>query len=207
MKLNRKFLAAASLVLAIAPTALMGSASAQIAGFTPHKDSKGAVYFTGAPNSELTVTMGGLNQTRNISANACGVATIKPSATRPIPAQFMIGTNTVAVASLPTQLLPKCLASGQLEEARTSNFKTADGTVVVVGQTPSASVQMSFLGGRERKVKMNACGFGKINNSSTNPFTADASFTPTGGSAITYGSLAEKAPYLCRDNITYMPMI
>ncbi len=188
MKLN-KFFALAGLVFAIAPTALMGSAQAQIAGFMPHKDAKGAVYFTGAPNSELTVMLGGLNQTRSVTANACGLLTIRPSATRPIPASFMIGTSTITPANLPTQLLPKCGTNGQLEEARTANFKTSEGAVIVVGQTPSASVQMSFEGGKERKVKINACGFGKINNSSTNPFTANASFTPAGGSALTYGSL------------------
>lgn len=211
---TKQFAALAGLGIAIAPSILMGlPASASISGFQIHKDSKGAVYFTGAPNSELTVTLDGLTQTRNVTANACGLVIIRPSTTRPIPASFLIGTNTVTQASLPTQLLPKCnTTTGQLEEARTADFKTAEGAVVVVGQTPSASVQMSFAGGRARKVQVNACGFGKISNSTTSPFAANASFTPAGGSAVTYGSLPQQHPYICKKtetgaNVLYAPQI
>ena len=181
-------------------------ASLASANFAPHKDAKGAIYFAGAPNAEIQVAIAGLPQTRNITANACGVAVIRNSLTRPVPATFTIGANTITTANLPTQLLPRCLTTGQLEEARTQNFKTSDGSVVLVSQTPSASVQMLFDGSKIRKLKMNACGFGRISNSSTNPFGADVKFTPQNGSEVTYGNLPTQLPWLCKDGVTYQPV-
>ena len=137
------------------------------------------------PNTDLSVAVGGLEATRNLTASACGVATIRPSLSRPIPATFKIGAKTINTANLPTQLLPKCLPSGQLEEARTADFKTAEGAVVIVGQAPSAAIVMSFADTKERKVKMNACGWGKISNPTANPFTGATSFRPFGATSTT----------------------
>jgi hypothetical protein len=200
----KKFAALAGLPMVTVPTMLASIATAQSASFLPFKDAKGDVYMSGTSNSEKIVTISGLTQTRNLTANACGVAVLRSSLSRPIPTSFLIGGTTITPTSLPTQLLPKCLASGQLEEARTANFKTADGTVVLVGQTPSATVQISYAASKDRKVKTNACAIGRIGNSSTNPFTAAMSFT-IDGTTIGYGDLPVNTPWYCRNGTTYQP--
>lgn len=210
--MNRKKLkqlvALAGLSMVAAPMMAQLGAIAAPTGFMTHKDSmKGDVYFGGTPNAELSVMVGGVEGKRNLTASACGIATLKPSTTRPIPATFKIGVNTITVANLPTQLLPKCLTNGQLEESRTQNFKTSDGTVVIVGQAPSASITMTYDDTIGRKVKMNACGFGKLTNSSTSPFAAAVTFTPAGGSMLTYGAIAAQYPWLCREGVTYKPVV
>ncbi len=205
MNPNRKFLALAGLTLATAPT-LMASAIAAPTGFMIHKDSKGAVYFGGANNGTVTVMVGNLPQTKNLKVNACGIATIRPSTTRPVPASFLVGTSSITPASLPTQLLPKCnTTTGALEESRTANFKTAEGAVVLVGLTPNGSAVMTYTGEKERTVKLNACGFGRINNSTTKPFATNTTFTPAGGSALTYSAIPTKSPFLCKNDVTYSP--
>ena len=204
MKL-RQFAALSGLSMIAAPM-VASLAMAAPSWFSTHKDSKGAVYFGGSPSSELSVTVGGLTKTKNLKANACGLALVKGSTTTPAPTSFTIGANTINASTLPTQILPKCSTAGVLEEARTSNFKTSDGTVVVVGQTANSSIVMSYLASAIKKVKLNACGFGKISNSTTKPFASTTTFMPAGGSTLSYSSISTKAPYLCsKDGVTYQP--
>jgi hypothetical protein len=202
----RQITASAGLGMVVAPM-IASAVMAAPAGFSVHRDTKGNVYFPGSDNGELQVTISGLPQTKNLTANACGIAIYKNSATKPVPSLFKLGTVAIASSSLPTQLLPKCLPSGQLEEARSSNFKTSAGDVVLVGLTPNASVQAVFDGSKIRKVKMNACGWGRISNSSTSPFSLDATFTPMGGSSSTYGDILNKTPWICKDGVTYQPIV
>jgi hypothetical protein len=198
---TKQFLALSGLAMTAAPLVMQLGAIAMPAGFQTHKDAKGAVYLGGSPNSEITVTIGGVEASRNLTASACGTAVIKNSTTRPVPSMFKIGTNIINVANLPTQLLPKCLATGQLEEARTANFKTSAGDVVIVGQSPSASIAMTFNEEKAKKVKINACGWGRISNSSTKPFTSTATFDSTA-----YNDIPTQTVWLCRDGITYKPV-
>jgi hypothetical protein len=204
--LNRLTLLTSTIGFTLLP--FVATAIATPAGFTTHKDAKGSVYVGGTANSELIVVIGGVAKTKNLTANACGVAVFKGSLTSPIPTTFSIGSNTITPATLPTLLLPRCLTTGQLEEARPSNFKTADGAVVIVGQPASAQVVANYEAADNKKVKINACGFGKINNSSTKPFSANSTFLPTGATtALSYNSLPSQAPWLCKDNVTYRPVI
>ena len=198
--------ALAGLSMVTAP--MMASISmAAPSGFSTHKDSKGAVYFGGVNSGEVIVSEGNVPKTKNLKVNACGQILVKGSTTSPIPATFTVGSTTITVANLPTQINPKCnTTTGALEEARTADFKTSDGTVVLVGKTANSSVVMNYLASVSKKVKMNACGFGKISNSTTKPFAADATFTPAGGSSMTYSSIPVKAPYICgKDGTTYAP--
>lgn len=208
MKLVKlKQLAALAGLAMVAAPMMAQLASAAPAGFMTHKDSKGAVYFGGTPNAELSVTVAGQSKTKYVRANACGLIVIKNSTTSPLPASFTVGSDSITVASLPTQLLPKCdVSTGQLEEARTVNFKTAYGDVVVVDQ-PNASLAMVYPSTSIKKVRMNACGFGKVSNSTTNPFGASVTFTPFGGSALTYSAIDTKPAWICsKDGTTYAPM-
>ena len=198
----RQFLALVGLTVVTAP--LMASlASAGTVSFTTYKDTKGAVYYSGTANGEVPVTIGGLSKTKNIKSNACGLSILRYSMTSPTPASFTIGANTVTTASLPTQILPKCSTAGVLEEARTANFKTSGGDVVIVGQTPNASIAMIYQSDVIKKVKMNACGFGKISNSTTKPFTSNVTFNSS-----SYSSLSVKPAHICgKDGTVYAPIL
>lgn len=201
MKL-RQFLALAGLTVITAPM-MATLASANTVSFQTYKDSKGAVYYSGASNGEVNVTIGGLPKTKNIKSNACGLSVLKYSMTSPTPASFTIGANTITTATLPTQILPKCSTAGVLEEARTANFRTAAGDVVVVGQTPNASIAMTYLSDVIKKVKMNACGFGKISNSTTKPFTSNVTFN-----SAAYSSISTKPAHICgKDGTVYAPIV
>lgn len=204
----KQLVALAGLAMVAAPMVAQLSAVAAPAGFMAHKDSKGNVYVGGSPNSEVQVTLSGLEQTRNLKVNACGLAIIKNSSTKPLPASFKVGLNTITPASLPTQLLPKCGTNGQLEESRTANFKTSIGDVVFVGATPNGTIQMTLTDSKIQKVRTNLCGIGRITNSQTKPFASSVIFAPPGDSAKSYGSIPVKLPYLCsKDGTTYAPMV
>ena len=205
MKL-RQFAALSGLSMIAVPM-VASLAVAKPLGFDTHKDAKGNVYFGGTNSTELSVTVGGLTKTKNIKSNACGLALVKGSITVPAPTSFTIGANTINASTLSTQILPKCSTAGALEEARTSNFKTSDGTVVIVGQTPNASIVMSYLSSAIKKVKLNGCGFGKISNSTTKPFASTTTFQIGSGPVLSYGTdIFVKTPYLCsKDGVTYAP--
>lgn len=202
----KKLSALVGLVVLTAPM-FASLANAGTVSFTTYKDAKGAVYYSGTANSEVNVTIGGLPKTKNLKSNACGLSIVKNSLTSPLPASFTIGANTVTVASLSTQILPKCSTAGVLEEARTANFKTAAGDVVIVGQTPNASIAMTYLSSSLKKVKMNSCGFGKISNSTTKPFGADMTFMD-GSNTLTYSSISTKPAHICgKDGTVYAPIL
>ena len=183
---------------AIATTAFAPLARAEV-----FKDNQGAVYITGqSPTSKLTITYNDVPRTRSISANGCGLVVIRPSTSLPIPATIKVGSTDITVASLTTETIPKCNGS-TLEVPRTQNFKTADGSVVVVGLTPSTAYTVAYNGvGSTRNATANACGFSRLSASTKYPATGTVAISSTNYNLAT---VPVKAPPLCRSGILYNP--
>ncbi len=175
---------------------LLSAAIAAPAGFTTHKDDKGNVWFGGANNATVAVTIGDVDRTRNVKANACGLIVLHGTATNPLPATFSVADAPIDPATLPQQLLPKCAATGQLKEARTANFKTPDGKIVIVSP-PKATAVMKWQVSLTRSIKTNACGFGKLTNSATKPFSANTMITIDSAAPVAYSSLGVELGWKC----------
>jgi hypothetical protein len=150
---------------AIATAAIVaGSAIPATAGIPTglFRDSTNSIYLMGQTvGASVELTYEGLTASRDLQANACGLAGLRGTDANPLPTFFTVNGVVVTVASLPTQLKPGCItATGQLEEARTANFKTAAGEVVIIA-SPNAIVPITYDATKIRKAKVNACGVAK----------------------------------------------
>lgn len=116
--------------------------------------------FTGlTPNQTHSVKIMGWPRDRNLTPNACGLTIVKPSSSGGVILQLAFpSSSSISVASLPLQSLPVC-SSGQLSEPRTANFKTPEGSVVLVGQS-AGSVRL--IEDITKSVKSNACGNARL---------------------------------------------
>ena len=187
---------------------ILASSSVAFAQSIPaaFRDAQNNVYVTGqSPSSSVSMTYQGLTRSRDYQANSCGWILLRPSATSPIPASFSAGGATVTTASLPTQLLPGC-NNGVAQETRSANFKTNEGTVVLVGQTPGGYVTIQSPTDKVRKATANACGVAKFSNSTTYQHAGttqiDLAAAPT---AAQISDLSEKDGILCSRGSLYVP--
>lgn len=121
------------------------------------------VIISATSGSQVTVGLGSTLKTKAALAGACGEIKVNPG-TSP-PTTITVGTKTLTLANLPTQLLPKCV-NGQFAESRTADFKTPTGQIVAVGLTPNQSVTVGVPTSTARKVTINGCGFGTLKNAS-----------------------------------------
>jgi hypothetical protein len=156
---------------AIATAAIVaGSALPANAGIPTglFRDSANNIYLMNQTvGASIELTYEGLTASRDIKANACGLGSLRGTAANPLPTTFTVNGVSVNVASLPTQLKPSCVtATGQLEEARTANFKTAAGEVVIVA-SPNAIVPITYDATKVRKATVNACGVAKWSTTQT----------------------------------------
>lgn len=170
------------------------------------RDAQNNIYVTGqSPSSSVSMTYQGLTRSRDYQANSCGWIVLRPSTTTPIPASFKAGSATVTTASLPTQLLPGC-NNGVAQETRAANFKTNEGSVVLVGQTPGGYVTVQTPTDRVRRATANACGVARFTNSTTYQHSSttqiDLAAAPT---ADQISDLGEKDAVLCSRGSLYVP--
>ena len=155
------------------------------------------------PGERLTISYPGAISTRRVTANACGLVVLRDSATNALTDLVSVYGVTINQATLPNQLLPRCV-DGNLEEARTANFKTGAGEVVIV-KTPNTVYEAAYGGGRDRNVTANACGFAAINESSSYPWASNPTIV-IGGTTYTVATLPTANPEpLCRSGQLYMP--
>jgi hypothetical protein len=121
------------------------------------------VIISATAGSQVSVGLGSTVKSKAALVGSCGEVKVSLGTTLTPPATLTVGTKTITIANLPTQLLPKCV-NGQFEEARTADFKTSTGQIVVVGLTPSQSVTVGIPTATTRKVTINGCGFGTLKN-------------------------------------------
>ena len=156
------------------------------------------------PNAEISVTFLGADRTRRVTANGCGLITLKDSTSSPIAGLKSVDGMTINQATLPVRLIPKCV-NGVLEEPRTADFKTGTGDVVIV-KTPNTSYSTIYMADTIKKVRANACGFAYLRGTTASPLM-DSTSIQIGASAPTTISAIMTAPSepLCRNGILYTP--
>jgi hypothetical protein len=165
------------------------------------KDADGNIHIQNlTPGTKVEISSGEL--AKKITANFCGLVTISKPTVGAMPATLGVGTDTITVAGLPVQTIPRCV-NGALAEARAANFQDATGRVVVVGKTPGTQYDVTYTGTPGvRSLTANLCGFVKISNSTTKP--APATFTYA-GTPYTTANLPTQLPGRCLNGIKYLP--
>jgi hypothetical protein len=184
---------------AIATVSLFAIAAPVMAIPTSFKDTAGNIYVMGqTPSAPVEMTYLGQLTSRNLTANGCGLAIMRPSSSNPTPPSFTYNGSTITVGSLPTQLLPGC-TNGVLQEARSANFKTSSGEVVLVGAAANAQVQISVPRDRVRRSTSNACGFVRFATSQSYQHGTGTNVTLSGVFSNTaFSSIQTEEAPLCR---------
>jgi hypothetical protein len=188
-----------SIAIALTGCSLLTATAALAA---PFKDADGNIHIQNLTASQKIDIQHGTHTTKRV-ANGCGLVTVsKPSSIPVMPSSIVVGTDTIDVAALPVQTTPKC-TNNVLAETRSTNYKTASGTVVVVGKTSGVSYDVTFTGvPTTRTSTANACGFVRISNSATRP--APTSFT-YGGQSYDTAALPTQIPSRCYNGIKFVP--
>ncbi len=115
------------------------------------------VYINGNPGSKVAVDLGQVSKTVSKLSAACGDVRISIPKGNPNFTGLNVDGTAIDYASLPVQTLPTC-KNGTFTEARTANFKTPKGQVVIVGKTPSTSVSITVMADSLRSITVNQCG-------------------------------------------------
>jgi hypothetical protein len=164
------------------------------------------VVFVGeqSPGGEVSVTFVGADRTRRVAANACGLITLKDTTSAPLAGLKSVDGMTVNQATLPVRLAPRCV-NGVLEEARTADFKTGLGDVVLV-KTPNTSYEAVYMADVVRKVRANACGFASVRGSTASPLVGTTSIKIGAAFPATISEIvtAPSEP-VCRNGVLYTP--
>jgi hypothetical protein len=145
------------------------------------------VYIDGTAGSKMAVDLGQVTKTTSKLATACG--DVKISIPKGNTSYTGLTVDGVAIdyAALPIQTLPTCL-NGQFTEARTANFKTAKGQVIIVGKTPNTSVSITVPSDSLKNLAINGCGTGVLK--AAKGTTLPATFT-INGTSYTLASLPD----------------
>lgn len=159
------------------------------------------VYISGTANGTASVALGYVDKFSSRIAGGCGEIRLTSTTVGMTPT-IQVAGSTVTLASLPTQLLPTC-TSGSFAEPRPSNFKTAAGEVVIVGQTPAAAVLLNIPKDTSRNVKINACGFGTLKNSTS--FSIPSTFKVNGVSKVLSSLPNAGDGPRCTSGVGYVP--
>ncbi|MBW4444372.1 MAG: hypothetical protein KME10_24765 [Plectolyngbya sp. WJT66-NPBG17] len=196
----RKIAALAGLTIVTATT-FSGVAQAET-----FRDGENNLYVTGlSAQQEVSFSYPGTPRVSSSRANACGAVIVRGTSGTPVTGTIKVDNVSINTSTLPTQLLPSCGANGAFNEARTANFKTPDGQVVIVGKTANNFYGVETPENAARRTRANACGFVGV--------APNARFTHAGSqevaigsdSVVTISSISQKEAPLCRGNIMYVP--
>jgi hypothetical protein len=203
-KLGAVSLLAMSSLSALPASAQMYSGSNTFKTINPTTNQP--IVFVGeqSPGGEVSVTFVGADRTRRVSANACGLITLKDTTSAPLAGLKTVDGAVVNQATLPVRLIPRCV-NGVLEEPRTADFKTGLGDVVLV-KTPNTSYEAVYTADVVRKVRANACGFASVRGSAASPLLETTSIKIGNGTTTTINAIAT-APSepVCRNGVLYTP--
>lgn len=152
------------------------------------------IYVSATPGTRAEFDMGVVDRPAARLAGSCGEVRINPPSGGTFDYVKAAGSN-IDVAALPTQLLPSC-QSGVFAEARTANFKTPEGRIILVGFTPGSAVAVATPRAVTRRATVNGCGYARVTSSSS--FTLPDSFSYM-GTEYTVASLPDASkPPVCR---------
>lgn len=179
----------------------------------PFKDAAGIVYFQDAGQTvgqKLTIELTGTPVTKTATANQCGLLTVPlPGTGIVIPASIKVGSTIVNVSSLSIAATPKCALNSttgtySLLTPAAGNFKTIDGKVVVVGQTPSLGQVVEYTGlGKTKTLTADKCAMAKLGSASV-PAPMSFKFMATD---YTTSSLSVGVPNRCVGGVRYAPVV
>ena len=200
--LSKKLFLALTSLVALTSSCVAGIASSSPAlaipynGATVYKttaDGVDQIIISGTASTRVAVMIENQDRSTGRIAGACGEVRIS-SSTGDYEG-LKVDDAVINVSTLPSQTLPSCV-NGNFAEARSSNFKTPTGQVIVVGKTPGAAVKVTLQADSTRYVTLNGCGFGTLRATSSSPLP---STFKVGTDSYTTSSLttAPGAP-LCR---------
>ncbi len=121
------------------------------------------VYFSGMPNTEITVQIPGNPTTKAYVPTIQGYVVIKPPTGKSLPPVISVNNSPLTLANLPLGTLPAPNTTPG------ESVRTAAGEVVLAQQ--SGTVTVSYILPKDRKLTLNACGFAKL-GTDTNPAPA-----------------------------------
>lgn len=204
----RKIAALTGLALSILPAFASGASAQMYNGnsvFKVERNGQPIVYIgEQTPNADVPVTFVGADRTRRVSANGCGLITLRNSDTAPLSGLKSVDGNVINIATLPTRLIPRCV-DGVLEEARTADFKTGTGDLVIV-KTPNTSYEAIYTADVIRNLRVNACGFATLRGSTASPLldTTQVKIGTGTTTAISTIPTTMNEP-LCRSGVLFTP--
>lgn len=152
------------------------------------------IYISGTANSKALVSLGTVDRSTARIAGACGELKISIPSSGSFTGLKVDGM-AIDASSLSTQILPSCV-SGTFAETRSTNFKTPNGQVVIVGKAPGSAVAITLPSDSTKNVSINGCGFGffRALSGSTLPTTFDI-----GATSYTVASLSDAGePPVCK---------
>lgn len=181
------------------------------------KGIDGSVVVSGLTNyGSYVVEYSGTPKVRRVSANACGVVSLRSSTSFPITSTSSLtrsGTSYL-MSDLPVGATPKC-SNGTLAEAPAASvFKDSNGAVYFTGLTAYSSAEIAFNSiPATRRAKANACGMLSIRNNSLYPLSTtpivvkNYSDTGSGLSVLTFtpSTLTSSDAPVCRQGKAYFP--
>jgi hypothetical protein len=172
------------------------------------KDSQNNLYIAGiSPQQEATFSYPGTPKVSSARANLCGAVVVRGSGGVPITGTIKVDNVSIDSSTLPTQLLPPC-TNGSFAEPRTSNFKTSDGQVVVVGKTANNFYGIETPENAIRRVRANACGLVKVAPNARFTHVASQQVEISTVSVAASGPISNletrDAP-ICRGSVVYVP--
>ena len=185
-----KLISAFLLGIGAIASSLSPAAAVQYNGATVYKATENGittVYIDGTAGNKVAVDLGQVTKTTSKLAAACGDVKISIPKGNPTFSGLKVDGVAIDYASLPIQILPTC-TNGTFAEARTANFKTAKGQVVIVGKTPNTSVSIMLPGDSTKNLAINACGTGVLHAAKGD--TLPATFT-VNGTSYTLASLPD----------------
>lgn len=160
------------------------------------KDGATTVYISATANSKVQLELGSVERSTARIVGACGEVRISVPSSGVWDGLKVDGTAIVASA-LSTQVLPAC-NGGTFAEPRTSNFKTPNGQIVIVGKTPGAAAAITLPSDATRNLSINACGFGVLRSTTSTPLPDSFKL---GSTDYTVASLSDAGePPVCRTN-------
>ncbi len=135
------------------------------------------VYFDGTAGNHIAVDLGNVTKTLSKVAGACGEVKISVPKGNSSFTGLKVNGTAIDYSALPVNTLPTC-KNGALSQARTANFKTAKGQVIIVGKTPNASVSVILPSDQKKNITINSCGIGVLRGIKGN--TLPAAFSANG---------------------------
>ncbi|MBW4518128.1 MAG: hypothetical protein KME16_00130 [Scytolyngbya sp. HA4215-MV1] len=171
----------------------------------PYRDSENNIFITGlSAQQEVLLTYPGTPRTGSARANACGAVTVRGTNGVPLSGTIKVDGTSIDTTTLSQQLLPPC-SNGSFSEPRPNNFRTYDGSVIVVGKTPNNYYAIETQEDGTRKVRANACGFALIKPNARFNHLPTTQVGINGAAPAEISTLTQKGAPICRNGIVYYP--